>query len=244
MLVAANTACDKILTMEQKHTVYCVTCLVNGKRYVGRTSKDPSQRWAEHVRNVRRAKTLLSRAIIKYGKDAFVVATLEVTTADKIYERETHWIKQFDTRNRDTGYNVAIGGSGAAHVKGSTREKLSLKSRQYWSGIEKSERSAMLRKRTIGFKKSKEHCANLSRAKAGRSSAKIKTSAFIGVCRRKRKRPSQWDAVCYKHCQPFSRACMTELEAAECYDKMSLFLHGEETPLNFPQTGNSNSRLP
>lgn len=56
--------------------MYLVTCLENGKQYVGFTSKTVAHRWAKHVEGASTHKFALARAIRKYGPKAFEVRTL------------------------------------------------------------------------------------------------------------------------------------------------------------------------
>jgi hypothetical protein len=48
----------------------------------------------------------------KYGFDNFSAAAIEqAETQEELDERETFWIAEFDTTNRDRGYNISFGGS-------------------------------------------------------------------------------------------------------------------------------------
>lgn len=60
----------------RRATIYRVTNTVNGKRYVGLTVRTVGQRWKEHVRAARRARSHFHQAIAKYGAEAFVVETI------------------------------------------------------------------------------------------------------------------------------------------------------------------------
>ena len=53
--------------------MYKITCLVNGKIYIGFTSRSFQERWREHVRDSKcdTPPTVLSRAIKKYGMHNF-----------------------------------------------------------------------------------------------------------------------------------------------------------------------------
>ncbi len=54
--------------------IYLITCLVNGKKYVGQTTKTVEKRFKEHVR---RKKSLISKAIHEFGVENFTVEVLE-----------------------------------------------------------------------------------------------------------------------------------------------------------------------
>lgn len=108
------------------HTIYCITCLVNNKKYVGYTSKSINERLRGHFYDSKRCKYPLSRAICKYGKENFVIEILEKFDDKRIaLETEKVWIKKLDTQNSEIGYNIADGGElggwhclkiGRAHV--------------------------------------------------------------------------------------------------------------------------------
>lgn len=95
--------------------VYLIKNMINGKMYIGQTSRTLERRWYEHCWHASRGESgVLYRAIRKYGKDAFwpmILITLESDEAD-VWEQK--WIKLLKTTIR--GYNVSIGG--AAPFKG------------------------------------------------------------------------------------------------------------------------------
>lgn len=57
------------------HKVYKITCVSNGKAYIGMTTKDVHVRWRVHCSKQSRCWALKA-AIEKYGKDAFKVDVL------------------------------------------------------------------------------------------------------------------------------------------------------------------------
>lgn len=82
---------------------------INGKRYVGITSKKPEYRW-NNGKNYKGC-TYFSRAIDKYGWDNFeniiVHKNLDVNEAKRI---ETMLILKYKTNDGDHGYNLNTGG--------------------------------------------------------------------------------------------------------------------------------------
>ena len=94
--------------------IYKVTNSINGKVYIGQTCQTIQKRWKQHVYQalapVEYYKSLLHRAIKKYGEDAFTVEELEKCNNYKLDEREIFWINYYDSYNN--GYNITSGGSG------------------------------------------------------------------------------------------------------------------------------------
>ena len=89
--------------------VYKATNVLNGKMYIGQTSR-PERRFAEHTWKGSKSK-ILSAAIKKYGKDKFEF-TILCWCPDKSYADyvEQELIKAHDTRR--VGYNICAGGEG------------------------------------------------------------------------------------------------------------------------------------
>ena len=98
--------------------VYKVTNKENGKIYIGITSQGVTTRWFKHCSDglYGNSNFPIHNAIRKYGKDNFQVEVIEVIENDKGYnflkEREKYWIKEFDSYNREVGYNLTLGGDG------------------------------------------------------------------------------------------------------------------------------------
>ncbi len=89
--------------------IYLVTCLVNGKHYVGRTVRaNPNRRWNEHKSAARRGKKIgvICRAIRKHGESAFTFTPIEkVVRLEDMPEREAFWIASYDCL-APKGYNL------------------------------------------------------------------------------------------------------------------------------------------
>lgn len=94
--------------------IYLITNLVNGKRYVGQTTKTIEERWKEHLKNAKkRMQNRLYQAIRKYGQDAFTAEGLtECDNPEKSNELEKMWIILLNTYNYKSGYNMTVGGDG------------------------------------------------------------------------------------------------------------------------------------
>lgn len=116
----------------KRYFVYKVTNLINGKIYVGITSKPTIQhRWKEHVyaaRGKRAIKKHFYKAIAKYGPENFSIQEIdEALGLDAALEKEKGYILSLNTLDRDVGYNlIACSFNGVNHVSDETREKQSL----------------------------------------------------------------------------------------------------------------------
>lgn len=97
--------------------VYEITCLVNGKRYVGITARaNLNLRFAEHVRDsIRYRKTTLHSAMAKHGVDNFrieqIASMLPGASFDDLLEVERMIVADRGTI-RPNGYNSTHGGDG------------------------------------------------------------------------------------------------------------------------------------
>lgn len=92
--------------------IYVVTCLVNGKQYVGQTTRGVGVRWQGHIKRSCERVSLLTRSIAKHGVSQFHVRVLD--TADSQVDldaREIQWIAALGTLSPN-GYNLTAGGKG------------------------------------------------------------------------------------------------------------------------------------
>lgn len=95
--------------------IYCITNLINNKRYVGKTTQSIEERFKEHCRDSRKeskSKRPLYNAMRKYGIENFKIELLEEVENEKILsEKEIYWIKELESYGSH-GYNATKGGDG------------------------------------------------------------------------------------------------------------------------------------
>lgn len=95
--------------------IYCITNIINNKRYVGKTLFTTQERFQEHCKDSRKErceKRPLYDAMNKYGVENFIVEELEYVKDENILsEREVYWIKELETYG-SKGYNATKGGDG------------------------------------------------------------------------------------------------------------------------------------
>ena len=94
--------------------LYCITCNINNKNYIGQTV-DPTSRWRGHRRDSADPKVPLQFAIKKHGASNFqfeIIATCK--GQDNANELETELVAQYDSFvNNNKGYNATHGGMNA-----------------------------------------------------------------------------------------------------------------------------------
>ena len=95
--------------------IYCITNIINNKRYVGKTTNTIEERWKEHCQDFKKErceKRPLYDAFNKYGVENFKIEYLEEIKDDSLLsEKEIYWIKELETYE-SKGYNATKGGDG------------------------------------------------------------------------------------------------------------------------------------
>jgi group I intron endonuclease len=113
---------------EARYTIYCHTCLITGKPYVGQTVHTMEKRWRQHCRSKHGCRALYG-AIREYGKKAWKHEVLEVVfTKDAANRSERSWIRRRNSLSPN-GYNLTAGGSTNTTVSGETRQRI----RESWT---------------------------------------------------------------------------------------------------------------
>lgn len=88
--------------------IYKIENLINGKLYVGQTSRSIESRFLDHSKG----DMIIGRAIKKYGIQSFKISVIDNATDKQVLnEKEKYWIKQLNSLSPN-GYNISIGGTG------------------------------------------------------------------------------------------------------------------------------------
>lgn len=140
--------------------VYLLLNKVNGKRYVGQTSKTVEERFQEHCgQSASGSSYKIHRALRKYGKDNFEVITLMYVDSDtreglisKLNYCEKYFVKKFDSRKN--GYNMTNGGDGTLGYEWNDNQRMlqSERCKRQWKtqkcvfkkGLKKAQKLAIL----------------------------------------------------------------------------------------------------
>lgn len=136
----ANNKIVKTKEIKVRGIVYKITNTVNNKIYIGKTkthygnkSFGIEQRLSNHIAHAKKGDSrgcpALTNAIIKHGKDNFIIEELLRCKLKYIDKYEIEQIQLHDSTNKKKGYNIAMGGGGRSVVEVSeeTRAKISKK---------------------------------------------------------------------------------------------------------------------
>jgi len=89
--------------------IYRITNKINGKRYIGITRQNTSQRWASHIHQAKTGNNRhLYNAIRKYNKGNFYIDCICICFDESGYEIEKQLIIDYDSIKN--GYNNSVGG--------------------------------------------------------------------------------------------------------------------------------------
>jgi group I intron endonuclease len=96
--------------------VYRRTNTKNGKVYIGKTTRTAEERWIDLLAEVKRGSTNpVHNAIRKYGSEVFTTEILHVAkTFEELNAMETFFIILHQSHKPENGYNLTLGGDGAA----------------------------------------------------------------------------------------------------------------------------------
>lgn len=96
--------------MEKQFHLYCITNVLNGKKYIGITKRGAKARFRQHICDAKRYTTVLHRAIAKYGSENFALSVLaHANSYDELLHLEKLAISEHGTAHPN-GYNMTEGG--------------------------------------------------------------------------------------------------------------------------------------
>lgn len=112
------------------YVIYRFKNNVNGKVYIGQTTKSLHKRVIQHLTNSRPTtkahKTYFHNALNKYGIENFSLDIIErCSSQEELNEREIYWIAYYKSTDKKYGYNIDSGGN-----LGKSTSKLSKEHRQ------------------------------------------------------------------------------------------------------------------
>ncbi len=96
------------------HYLYRIFHEEKNKNYIGQT-KDDKRRWKQHqyyANKLVKSSQYIHRAMKKYGIDKFEFEIIACCKTQKdANETEKILINQYDSRNKEKGYNIEMGGN-------------------------------------------------------------------------------------------------------------------------------------
>lgn len=157
---------------DKRSGVYKLTNTINGKIYIG-SSQNVGERWYKHFEYPHLNKCrLLARAILKYGKDAFVAEIIEAVEPELLIEREQHYLDTLFPF-KGIGYNIRVLAGSNRGIVHSEEQKLK------WSHSKRGSRNPMWgrsqtqkQKDAVRTAQANKTITDLTRAKLGQHRVK------------------------------------------------------------------------
>ena len=88
--------------------IYKITNLINNKIYIGRTTaKNAQRRWNEHKSKSKKPRTLIEKALNKYGISNFKFEIIDQADREELPFLESDYIKKFNCLSPN-GYNLEV----------------------------------------------------------------------------------------------------------------------------------------
>lgn len=132
--------------------IYCITCKVNGKVYIGQTVNF-NLRMKEYKGLKCKTQPLIYNALKKHRVENFLYEIIDTgVSKEDLNELECYHMSLSDSRNKEYGYNTREGGSFGKHSE-ETKRKMS--------------ESAKGNTRNIGYKHTEEAKKNMAKSQIG-----------------------------------------------------------------------------
>jgi len=148
--------------------VYCIY-FPNGKKYIGQTTRDISNRLYEHINSSKNGSTLLvHKSIRKYGENHIICEEIDTAlNIDELNKLEKHYIQELNTyyENKE-GYNMTLGGDNLVGYIFTEQDKIKMSSarKKYFSNQENREKQSVRRKQYYEkYPEEKEKMSNIKK---------------------------------------------------------------------------------
>lgn len=102
--------------MKEYGIIYKIQNKINGKVYIGQTVNDFARRYGNNFSQCK--NRYMKEDIKKYGVESFeVIEKLDCAySKEELDELEIKYIKEYDSTNREKGYNIDLGGHNSLHT--------------------------------------------------------------------------------------------------------------------------------
>jgi len=105
--------------------IYLIHNKINNKKYIGQTTRGLNNRYYEYKTNANSCNPYLLKAFNKYGFNNFEFSVLDTAqNIDELNYKEIRYIFEYNTTNRNLGYNIEFGGKNSI-ANEETTQKLS-----------------------------------------------------------------------------------------------------------------------
>lgn len=159
--------------------VYKIINKVTNKVYIGITNQGSGTRYRHHWYEARSGEpSPIHKSMMKYGEENFTIEIIDFAeTYEELKEKEKYWIKQYDSMNREKGYNLTEGGDGT------------------FGRIHSEETKEKIRQKAIGRKLSEETKKRMSESRKGKTSEKKKKHVLSMIEMGKKKIIAEYEHV-------------------------------------------------
>jgi len=181
--------------LEPKGYIYKATNIENKKVYIGKAKADRKgrgdtpieKRWNEEISDAHQLKRwnknhpeekksmrYIENAINKYGEDSFILEEEDVAySKSELNQKEKQYIKEYDSRDSEKGYNLREGGEGGDFNE-STIEKISKGVSEKWEDPEYRKNVSQTTSKSITEKwKNPEYREKQANERSGRAQEPI-----------------------------------------------------------------------
>lgn len=194
--------------------IYKVTNKVNGKIYIGLTTKSLDERIKTHKRAYKHTEYAFHRALRKYGFENFEFKVVEkVSCKEELLRAESRWINATDSMNPKIGYNMINQEDGLKVFSGEVRSKMSKVQIKRFKEMSKEEKKKVYSRSAISHQ--------------GKRKTKNKYCGVFPTKFNTYETGITYNSKRYRKCYD------DEMEAAKSYDRLALYLYGNDAKLNF-----------
>lgn len=151
--------------------IYKITCLTNGKHYIGSTGQQPSERHKQHWKELRGGyhnNPIMLAAWQKHGEDSFAFEVVAEVSEELLLEAEDRYMLEFSSV-APRGFNCQ--GASRTFMTEEMRAKMSASrmgdKNPFWGRQHTEETRARISDAITGRKLSAEHRQKLSELNAG-----------------------------------------------------------------------------
>jgi group I intron endonuclease len=104
--------------------IYKITNKINGKVYIGQTTRALHERWVGHCHHKHKKRSAVGEAIKVYGKENFTIEEIaQASTREELDQLEIKYIAQLNSL-APNGYNLKTGGSSGYRYTKESRQRM------------------------------------------------------------------------------------------------------------------------